>query len=97
MTKFLKAVLFCIVLILTNCTSGIQVSQKLNSLIFDKESKITTVVLHSPKPDGTVEQKAFDKEKIEIDNQFLKTGNEYINLEGVKSFKVNGEKIEIQF
>lgn len=79
-------------LILTACSDGSQVSTKIEELLKDKKLKIENVVLLD---EG--ERREFAAGEILLDGQFLRSGDEYISLSGVRKLRVNGSTLEVSF
>ena len=75
--KYLIVSIF--VLIMLSCSDGSQVDVKINELI--KKHKITTVIIENDCTGNETESRTFGIKKIRIEQQFIRVGNEFTEVE----------------
>jgi len=93
MTKIFKAICFIALLTMIGCSDGMQVGQKINSII--KEDNISTVIIQTAQSNGKNQQNQYPVSEFIINNQFATFGNQHINLVSVKSLEVSGNQLKI--
>lgn len=93
MTKFIKTFCFISFLGIVSCTDSMQTGQKILSII--EEQNLTTLVLQIEQSDGNIQVNEYPINKIEIDHQFVKLGNEYVSLRNAKRLKVSENTIVV--
>ena len=81
------------VLMMLSCSDGSQVGVKINELI--KKHKVTTVIIENDCTGSETESRTFDIKKIRIEQQFIKVGNEFINMGKIKTVTVDGKEMKI--
>lgn len=93
MKNFFHFYIIVFIVLLTSCSDGIQTEQKINALI--EQHEITTLMVQIDQGNGKALKSEYPANSIEIENQFLKSGDDYLNLGQVKSIKVKGDQLEI--
>ena len=97
MKAFLKIALFAAFLLLFGCSDGTQIGQKITEIV--KKEKLENITIESEAASGNMERKTYSLVKLEaqIDGQFIRIGNEYINLGQMETMTVNEKELIIRF
>ena len=90
--KFILPILF---VLLTACTDGTQVSTRINELIEDHKIETVVVEMDGQAQEYDLPQKG-EQPQIIIEEQFMRLGDEYINLSHIRSLKVNDKALEVK-
>jgi len=90
MTNYWKGILVVFLTIMLSCTEGGQSGQKITQLIESNSIEKITVNL-GPR----IENRIYLVKDLQIEDQFLKVENDYINLSDLKIIKVKGKELEL--
>lgn len=93
MKKIISIFSLTLLLVVTNCSDGVKVGQKIESIL--QKEEITILLIKTESDSGETELMELKVKDITIEDQFLKSGSDYVNLGQVRSFMVNGNKLEV--
>jgi len=88
MNNIKKYALFLVLVILTSCSSGYEVSENLKKIIQQKNIEQITIQLNQ-------QEKQFASKDVRFSDQFLMVDNAVYNLSTVKTYYNNGKEMVI--
>jgi len=96
MKKIRLLIVFLFLSMTISCSDGTQTGELIEKLIKEKtkdsdiNNDITRLIIEI---DG--ERSEYQLDQIKIEEQFIKIGNEYINMGRIRTIKVAGKELEI--
>jgi hypothetical protein len=95
MKAFSKTIIFAAFLFLCSCTDGTNVGQKIAEVI--KENKLENITIESEAATGNWKTKTYSLMEAVIEGQFIRIGDEYINLGQMETMAVKEKTLIVRF